>query len=209
MAGLPSLSRSLPDLTLAGTSLEDDLDEYDYAHTTLPSPPRSPSPPPLPPLVNGDTATQGAGDPVILDSPEPLHTQLPSELRADAEFARENAHAPNGVRWKERLEERADGQDTPRTERSMSIGSIHSAPEFVNAPPSPTPSASTPLARDVEDASDTSPAPASPESVSSAVLADAPIRRREGLKRLPHTLWDYLQEEVRFRLPMVCALSRR
>lgn len=201
MAGLPPLSRSLPDLTLAGTSLEDDIAEYDYAHTSLPSPPRSPSPPPLQPLVNGDTGSHGAGEPVILDSPEPLHTQLPTELRTEAEYGRGDGPAPNGVRWKERVEEQANGHDTPRTERSMSIGSIHSAPEFVAAPPSPTPSASTPLTREAEDGSDTSPGPADPTSASSERMEEATGRRRKSVKRLPHTLWDYLQEEVRFRFP--------
>ncbi|BGP03210.1 Endoplasmic reticulum membrane protein 65 [Rhodotorula toruloides] len=197
MAGLPSLSRSLPDLTLAGASLEDDLAEYDYAHTSLPSPPRSPSPPPLQPLVNGDTGSHNEGGHVLLDSPEPLHTQLPSALRAEADYGREDGPAPNGVKWKERLEEQANGHDTPRTERSMSIGSIHSAPEFVAAPPSPTPSASTPLAREAEDGSDTSPGPARVRrSVSSERLEEVTGRRRKSLKRLPHTLWDYLQEEI-------------
>ncbi|BGP27400.1 hypothetical protein JCM10295v2_006368 [Rhodotorula toruloides] len=195
MAGLPSLSRSLPDLTLAGASFENDLAESDYANTSLPSPPRSPSPPPLPPLVSGDNGLHGAGEIAILDSLESLHTQLPSELRNE-EYGWEGGPAPNGVRWKERLEKQENGHETPRTERTMSIGSIHSAPEFIATPPSPTPSASTPLTREAEDGSDTSPVPASPTSVSSERLDEARGRRRKSLKRLPHTLWDYLQEEI-------------
>ncbi|GJN93773.1 hypothetical protein Rhopal_006831-T1 [Rhodotorula paludigena] len=192
-------SRSLPDLSLGADPLSDDDEEdeqlsvspaadHDEAHhaarTNAPLA-LSPSPPDSPRLLDG------LGLPLARRSNE----------WADESGAAAGGGGGGGV-------EDTQAGHTPRTERSLSLGSIHSAPEFA-LPPGETHDG------EAEAADETTEGLSSPEPASPALLSDHDAERatelvqgREGeggahavegkraKVKFGSTLWDYLQEEV-------------
>ncbi|GAA5969304.1 hypothetical protein JCM21900_004581 [Sporobolomyces salmonicolor] len=199
MATLPPHSRSLPDL-----SRPEDLDpsfELDYPDQP-PSPAwsRSRSPSPFAEELEHDDdgelryVSSGKGGPAREGR------EREREPRSEEEEGEEEGAGERSVRFEaaaagqeQDLDDYGPSSPEPpareRAERSPSFGSIHSAPELAS-PPRPT---AGPDQREAE-AETVSPSPSSPVE---------PRRELEGQelgdkkrRKLPSTLWDYLQEEL-------------